>query len=320
MPRARYYALDRAPTVEELRYLISVSDLRFQSILLVMLSSGMRLGAWDSLTWGDIYPIEVDGKLVAARMKVYRADPEEYHTFITPEAFKTLQEYMDLRAHHGEKITKRSFLVRDRWDTPPNGGTPGNIERPERLSALGVERLWQRLLWRYGLRTEKQTRHEFSLHSVRKFFKTRAEQVMKPINVEILMGHSTGISDSYYRPTENMLLEDYLKAVPILTLSEADALRRVAQASQGQVEERIQSLEARLSRLQTLETQIQDAVGGSGASLGPPRTQDIQSRQEPPKKVVAAEKVELMIEKGWDPVMNLPNGKVVMKMLQAGSN
>jgi hypothetical protein len=42
---------------------------------------------------------------------------------------------------------------------------------------------------------------------------------MKPINVEILMGHSVGISDSYYRPTEQSLREDYLKAVDKLTIS-----------------------------------------------------------------------------------------------------
>jgi hypothetical protein len=42
---------------------------------------------------------------------------------------------------------------------------------------------------------------------------------MKPINVEILMGHSVGISDSYYRPTEQSLGEDYLKAVDKLTVS-----------------------------------------------------------------------------------------------------
>jgi hypothetical protein len=42
---------------------------------------------------------------------------------------------------------------------------------------------------------------------------------MKPINIEKLMNHSTGISDSYYRATENELL-DYLKAVEMLTISE----------------------------------------------------------------------------------------------------
>jgi hypothetical protein len=42
---------------------------------------------------------------------------------------------------------------------------------------------------------------------------------MKSINIEILMWHSTGISDSYYRATEDELLEDYLKAVDFLTIS-----------------------------------------------------------------------------------------------------
>jgi hypothetical protein len=48
---------------------------------------------------------------------------------------------------------------------------------------------------------------------------------MKPINIEILMGHSVGISDSYYRLTENELLQDYLKAVDVLTISEEKQLR-----------------------------------------------------------------------------------------------
>jgi len=39
------------------------------------------------------------------------------------------------------------------------------------------------------------------------------------------MGHSVGISDSYYRPTENELLQDYLKAVDALTISEEKQLR-----------------------------------------------------------------------------------------------
>jgi hypothetical protein len=33
------------------------------------------------------------------------------------------------------------------------------------------------------------------------------------------MGHSTGISDSYYLATEDEFLEDYLKAVNSLTIS-----------------------------------------------------------------------------------------------------
>jgi len=72
---------------------------------------------------------------------------------------------------------------------------------------------------------------------------------MKPINVETLMGHSTGISDSYYRPTEKELLEDYLKAVPLLTISEAEQVRRESQLSRQQLEERLTQLEGLVSQL-----------------------------------------------------------------------
>jgi predicted RNase H-like nuclease (RuvC/YqgF family) len=50
--------------------------------------------------------------------------------------------------------------------------------------------------------------------------KTRAEQVMNRLNVEYLLGHPVGLNANYYKPTEQELLEDYLKAVPALTINE----------------------------------------------------------------------------------------------------
>ena len=41
---------------------------------------------------------------------------------------------------------------------------------------------------------------------------------MKSINVEILMGHTIGVSDSYYKPSEKEILEDYMKAIDVLTI------------------------------------------------------------------------------------------------------
>ena len=49
---------------------------------------------------------------------------------------------------------------------------------------------------------------------------------MKSINIEKLMGHSIGISDSYYRVTENELLDDYLKAIPLLTIGTENILQK----------------------------------------------------------------------------------------------
>ena len=143
--------------------------------------------------------------------------------------------------------------MRDKWETTGNRGWNflGSATGPERLKSAGVKRLFEDMMWRLGFRKEKRRRHEFSIHSIRKFFKTRAEQVMKPINVETLMGHSTGISDSYYRPTDKELLDDYLSAVPLLTISETEEVRRVTGNFGEQLEGRLQQLEGLVSRLTT---------------------------------------------------------------------
>jgi hypothetical protein len=49
---------------------------------------------------------------------------------------------------------------------------------------------------------------------------------MKPINIEKLLSHSIGISDSYYRATEHELLDDYLKAMDSLTIDERNKLKK----------------------------------------------------------------------------------------------
>jgi hypothetical protein len=42
---------------------------------------------------------------------------------------------------------------------------------------------------------------------------------MKLANVEVTMGHDLGTSESYWKPTEREVLEDYLKAIPLLTIN-----------------------------------------------------------------------------------------------------
>lgn len=62
---------------------------------------------------------------------------------------------------------------------------------------------------------------------------------MQKLNVEILMSHSVGLNNNYYRPTAQELLEDYLKAVPSLTINDfnAENLKEQQQAlEQKQVE------------------------------------------------------------------------------------
>jgi hypothetical protein len=64
MPRERKYANDRAPKLEEIIRISEYPDRRIKSIVYTVVSSGMRLGAWDYLKWKDIVPIVRDNKIL----------------------------------------------------------------------------------------------------------------------------------------------------------------------------------------------------------------------------------------------------------------
>jgi hypothetical protein len=155
---------------------------------------------------------------------VYSGDVEEYYTFLTPEAYSALREWMDFRASYGEQITGDSWVIRDLWQTTNMnyGARWGLATSPKKLKSSGIKRLLERAVWEQGIRkplVEGTNRHEWKIaHGYRKFYKSRTEQIMKPINVEITMGHDIGISSSYYKPTEREVLDDYVKAIPLLTI------------------------------------------------------------------------------------------------------
>ncbi len=50
-------------------------------------------------------------------MVIYAEEEDEYYTFVTPEAYNALKDWIDFRAGYGEKITGESWLMRDLWQT-----------------------------------------------------------------------------------------------------------------------------------------------------------------------------------------------------------
>lgn len=229
LPKTRRYADDRAPTLMEIQKIAEYPDRRVKALLYTMASSGIRLSAWDYLRWGHIRPIKRDGNVVAARVIVYAGDPEEYFSFITFEAYHELEKWIKYREEAGEEINEKSWLMRWKWDTR-KGDKRGLVTAPRKLETIGIKRLINDALWAQGVRKKSQLngkRYDFQAdHGLRKWFKTRLELAgMKSINIEILMGRSLGLSDSYYRVTENELLEDYLKVQHLLIIDEKNQLQ-----------------------------------------------------------------------------------------------
>jgi hypothetical protein len=116
-------------------------------------------------------------------------------------------------------------------------------------------------------------RHPFqAIHCFRKWFKTRCEIAgMKPINIEKLLSHSIGISNSYYRPTENELMEDYLKVVDLLTIDKQEKLQKELQKHQqinqeetylikGMLQEKDEQIQSLIKKQQQFDQVIQTLI------------------------------------------------------------
>ncbi len=230
-----------------------------------MVSSGIRIGAWDYLKREDVKPKELGGHIVAASLKVYSGTKDEYMTFISAEAYNYLKTWVESRAEAGERITTKSWLMRDLWEDAPSkkGGVQqrGIGQSPKKLTATGVVRLIERALFAQDIRKHLEPgkrRYEFqAAHGFRKFFATACDRRMKSLHTEKLLGHDTGLKQNYNRESEDDLLQSYLKAVPDLTFFERITVQG---ASTEEVESLRKGLEEANKKIQLLIDQQVSAL------------------------------------------------------------
>jgi hypothetical protein len=141
---------------------------------------------------------------------------------LSPQAYYSLQDSMDFRASYGEKITGESWVMRDIWQTTniKYGAKLGLATHPKKLKSSGLKRLIEHALWEQGLRQplkEGEKRHEWkAAHGLRKYCKSIAEEVMKPINVFLILDHDSGIRNRTIDPHLRKCCTIFLKPYPCL--------------------------------------------------------------------------------------------------------
>ena len=251
---------DRAPTVDEIRLMLESADTRTRCVILVCSSSGIRVGAFDKMTWEDLSPLyqkNNDGEktLAAAKLTVYKGERDEYITFVTPECYFTLEQYKKSRELIGERITPKSPLIRDSWDNHKHRKDKRKEPKMAKpLASKTIANMMGEFLKKINMREANSGKHEFKqIHGFRKFFKTNAERICKTIDVEKLMGHT----ENYYKPSLNYLLVEYTKAISYLTISETvelkDRLKQqvtISDQKVGEIERDNVSLQDRLNKLE----------------------------------------------------------------------
>ena len=195
---------DRPYTREEIAKILSVCDLREKAMILLMASSGVRIGALCSMQISDLTEVDFQGSKLY-KVQVYARTRDKYTAFTTSESYNAIQEYLNFRKRYGEELKDKpkSPLFRKHF----NKEDPFIINVPKGLSDVSVKKAVDGVLKKSGAKTSECMRS----HAWRKGFKSICEQSgMKSINVEMLLGHDIGISGHYYRPAESDMLEDYM--------------------------------------------------------------------------------------------------------------
>jgi integrase len=208
-------------SIDQLRRLLDAADLRKKAIILVAISTGIRAGAFHGIRKQHLTKLENN----VYRIMVY-ADSvrSRYSVFTTPEAGKAIDDYFSYRQANGEILKEDSPLIREEFNKI-------NANNPRPLRTDGISALIQDMLVKLGMRKakgKKYERHQIAImHGFRKFYNTSLVKAgIKPVVVELLMGHKVGLQNNYLRLSENEMLQEYLKAVDLLTISSEKALLR----------------------------------------------------------------------------------------------
>jgi integrase len=221
---AKFYPDDvtnsyRSYTKEEIKKLLSVADPRDRCIILLMASSGIRVGAIQTLKLKSIRRLDNGTGLLT----VYRESKNSaYVALVTPEFLASLDEYMRYRKSQGEKITNESWLIRDKFATFSR-----KTNKPIPISFISLNKQMRFLIRKAGLPFEELQPD----HSLRKFFNTALMNSDVAYTFkELMMGHSVKLDNVYYdkgsEKSQQKILLEYMKAIDALTINDEYRLKK----------------------------------------------------------------------------------------------
>ncbi|MEZ0268734.1 MAG: hypothetical protein ACAH23_01060 [Nitrososphaeraceae archaeon] len=191
---------DRAYTHEEIQKILEFSDQRLKTAFLLLASTGIRIGALQSIRIGDLERIDDLYKII-----VYSGDREEYFTFCTPECAKEIDAYFDFRKRRGEHITRESYLMVKKFSVKNEDFT----SKPFNVNTLRT--ILEYPITNSGIR-EVDHKNPYKRKQIPIFFffikfctKQLVDSKLNPEMREMLLGHKIGLASCYYKPPSQLI-------------------------------------------------------------------------------------------------------------------
>ncbi|MDE1769000.1 MAG: tyrosine-type recombinase/integrase [Thaumarchaeota archaeon] len=220
-------------TTEDIkRMLESTTSLRNKAIIHLLASSGCRKGAVIGLKLRNVSEMPDGCKAIL----FYEGSKEEYTGFVTPEASKVLDLYLQKRQSDGEVLRPDSALFRNTYQV--------GYVKVKPMSYAGLKGMMGSIIKKIRGKGDGKRQEIASFHGFRKRFNTILKN-NKEINLAIgekLMGHSSKLiplDTIYHTPSKEVLFGEFEKAIPDLVIdsSERERVKRI------KVEEKVSGLE-----------------------------------------------------------------------------
>jgi integrase len=254
---------DRCYTYEEIAKLLEAADERFKVVILLMASTGMRIGAIPGLEIGHISQIS-SYKLY--KIQVYALSRNDrYYAFCTPECSVAIDSYLAYRERCGETLKPSTPLIREQFDIYDKF----HAAHPCRISTDSLEKTMERIIKKAGINTTGEVMRN---HGLRKFAITQMIKAKVGYDArEYLVGHrgSRGLDIHYDRTSEEDRLMEYLKAVDLLTIDPKQRLEKENQELKSEQAEEIARLKEEIERNRKNTEHVQamvEAVKGAIAA------------------------------------------------------
>ena len=215
---------------------------RTRALILFFASTGCRAGSIEELKLGHITNRE-DCKEVL----VYADSKEEYTTFMTPEASRAFDDYLEERQQDHEKLTPLSPAFRKSYRI---GSVPAiSMDTPTVKSAILMSLKHVKKV-KKGNRFNKPTVHAF-----RKFFNVSIKE-RYDCNLSLcekLMGHSVTIplDNNYGTFLTDKLFAEYKKVIPQLTISSKERQKIQLESKDKKIEELETEKDIQLKNMQS---------------------------------------------------------------------
>jgi integrase len=244
--------------VDQLGDVIQHLDIRVQSLVLCLASSGARIGELLNAKLSDLHD---DKKPVSIYIRKTKTDVPRT-VFISDEAYGSLQLWLKMREEWirtaGERTNRKKICKKGEMD-----------DRIFPYVRTSVYPQWRRALTKAGLyeKDSVTNRNVLSVHRLRAFNRDRVASVVGGDTAEILLGHVDNYGNTYKDTSEKTLSEKYQKCQDSLTIKNSGRVKQELKAQSDELE-RLRKTNQELSEKLTKATTSQtDEMGSLKAQI-----------------------------------------------------